>query len=396
MPQYLFAQGPEGEIYVNLYVSSDATFAVGGQELRLAVESEMPWGGRTQLNVSADGEVEGIIKLRVPGWTRNRPAPGGLYAYLDPSREETAISINGEPLPAEPDALGYVTLDRLWRAGDVVELGFPMGIRRVLADDRARDTRRRVAVERGPVVYCAEAPDVPEGRALTALLDPSQELSAAFDGSFLGGAVLVQGRAGSVTDPGLPERPIRLVPYYLWANRGAGEMVVWMSAEEYRVRDVGPAGGVIFYVNPNAARDGWRYLEAAPFDQSAGAKWGCFRREIPGARGTGIGEGRRNTADILAACRDPGTAAHLCANLSVNGVGGWFLPSRDELAEMYRALRATEDVYFGDAGIVDNFTYWTSSQSSADMASHIDFPDFGRIHSDDKDFPRRVRAIRTV
>jgi hypothetical protein len=171
-------------------------------------------------------------------------------------------------------------------------------------------------------------------------------------------------------------------------------MSVWFRTREYSPGDVGPAGGFIFYVNPNYATDKWRYLEAAPFDQSAGAKWGCFRRQIAGARGTAVGTGRQNTRDMLAACPDPGTAAALCANLDVNGVTGWFLPSRDELALVYRNLKATNGANFGDAGHADNVSYWASSQLTADMAAHVDFADLGRQHFDDKDFPRRVRAIR--
>ena len=171
-------------------------------------------------------------------------------------------------------------------------------------------------------------------------------------------------------------------------------MSVWLPEREYAIGDVGPAGGLIFYENPKYASDGWRYLEAAPFDQSAGAKWSCFRKLLPGARGTAVGTGKQNTADMLAACTDPGTAAYLCANLSVNGVRGWFLPSRDELLLMYRNLKATGLGTFADGGVADNFSYWASSQQTADMAAHIDFADHGRLHSDDKDFPRRVRAIR--
>jgi hypothetical protein len=194
----------------------------------------------------------------------------------------------------------------------------------------------------------------------------------------------------------MPARPVTLVPYYLWANRGRAEMSVWVSTREYVPGDTGPAGGLIFYVNPNAAADGWRYLEAAPFDQSAGAKWGCFRRAIAGARGTAIGTGKQNTADMLAACSEPGTAAHLCATFALNGVSGWFLPSRDELAAMYRALRTAGAGDFRDGGMPDNVSYWTSSQQTTDMANHIDFADAGRQHYDDKDFPRRVRAIRAL
>jgi hypothetical protein len=99
---------------------------------------------------------------------------------------------------------------------------------------------------------------------------------------------------------------------------------------------------------------------------------------------------------MLAACAEPGTAAHLCATLKVNGVSGWFLPSRDELAAMYRNLKAAGLGDFRDAGLPDNVLYWTSSQQTADMANHIDFADLGRLHYDDKDFPRRVRAIRAI
>ena len=99
---------------------------------------------------------------------------------------------------------------------------------------------------------------------------------------------------------------------------------------------------------------------------------------------------------MLAACKDETTAASLCASLNFNGIRGWFLPSRDELALMYSNLKATGAADFRDTGLRDNFAYWASSQQTADMAVHIDFADLGRQHGDDKDFPRRVRAIRAI
>ncbi len=121
--------------------------------------------------------------------------------------------------------------------------------------------------------------------------------------------------------------PVTLVPYHLWANRGAGEMSVWLPRRELAPGDTGLAGGFICYVNPNHINDCWQYLEASPFNQSGGAKWGCFRREIAGARGT---------TDILAACDEPGSAAYLCAHFVLNGIGG----DDKDFPRRVRAIRA--------------------------------------------------------
>jgi hypothetical protein len=388
----LYAQGPGGEVYVNLYASSETAFTIGGRSLNLAVESEMPWGGASTIRVSAEQTTRGAIKLRIPGWARNIPAPGGLYRYADPAPAPVTIKVNGTSAPATPDRLGYVTLDRAWSGTTTIDVHFPIATRRIVADERVREARHRVAIERGPIVHCAEWPDIAGGRALDVRLDTAAAMTV--KPAPIGECPALATTAGSVSHPTRAAEAVTLIPYHLWANRGAGEMSVWLSTADYQPGDIGPAGGYIFYVNPHAETDGWRYLEAAPADVSAGAKWGCFRRELPGARSTAVGGGRQNSTDILAACTDRGTAADLCATYRINGVDGWFLPSRDELALMYRHLKAAGVGDFRDAGAADNFSYWASTQDTADMAAHIDFADNGRQHSDDKDFPRRVRAVR--
>ncbi|HSF18638.1 MAG TPA: beta-L-arabinofuranosidase domain-containing protein [Vicinamibacteria bacterium] len=395
MPGYVYAQGRGGEVYVNLYASSEAVFKIGGNDLHLTVESDMPWGGTSVVRVGSDGPVDGTLKLRIPGWARNQPVPGGLYAYVDHRAGRTRIAVNGRDLPDQVDERGYVSVSRRFSPGDVIEIVLPLEVRRVVAKQEVRATRGRVAVERGPIVYCAEWPDYEGGRVLDLRLDDGSAIEPRLDAELYGGVTTLHGSASRSSDPQSPPKPVRLIPYHLWANRGAGQMTVWISREEYVLGDIGPAGGFIFYINPNYRADGWRYLEAAPNDQSAGAKWGCFREEIRGARGGAIGDGRKNTFDMVAACVTHGTAAELCASYSLNGFSDWFLPSIGELALMYRNLRARAVCDFGDAGYVDNYTYWSSTQVSADMARLIDFPDNGREHYDDKDFPRRVRAVRS-
>ena len=392
MPGLIYAQDRGDAVFVNLYVSSETSFVVAGGTLALTVASGMPWDGRSSVRVTSRGPVRAAIKLRIPGWARNHPVPGALYRYEDSNDRGATIRLNGASVDVPVGRDGYVSIDRTWAHGDVVDLEFPLPVRRVVADDRVRETSRRVAIERGPIVYCLEAPEA-GGPVLDLVLDRGP-LAADVGEGVSGGATVVRGAAARVQRPGDAKR-ITLIPYCLWANRNTAEMTVWLPASAYAVGDIGPAGGFIFYENPNYTRDGWRYLEAAPFDQSAGAPWGCFRRAISGARATAIGSGKQNTADILAACSDVSSAAALCANLSVNGVRGWFLPSRDELALMYRNLTAAGLGNFS-AAAPDNVSYWTATQATADMAHHIDFADAGRQHYDDKDFPRRVRAIRQI
>jgi hypothetical protein len=314
---------------------------------------------------------------------------------LDRVEEQTRISLNGENVTDNVDELGYVSLDRTWKDGDIIEIEFPFEVRKVVAHRNIKENRGRMAVERGPIVFCAEWPDYEGGHVLGLLFDAQSKLEASFDKDFYGGVTVIDGEAKNIGIPSSEPKPVRLIPYYLWANRGAGEMSVWLSKEEYIPGDIGPAGGLVFYVNPNFAADGWRYLEAAPFDQSEGAKWGCFRTAITGAKGSVLGTGQQNTMDMLAGCPTPGTAADLCAGFALNGFSDWFLPSLEELMEMYRNLKDTGAWDFGDRGIVDNVNYWSSTQVTADMARHLDFADNGlRSHYDDKDFPRRVRAVR--
>jgi DUF1680 family protein len=393
MPGYVYAQDKPGAVYVNLYMSSRADFPFGEKTLSLSNESEMPWGGKSTFTVSAKEPVRAAIKLRIPGWTRNRPVPGSLYSYVDAAPSATMLIISGKRAQAIPDSLGYVTLDRVWKDGDTIAIEFPFAVKRVVADERVRADRGRMAIERGPIVYCAEWPDCDGGHVFDLLVDERAVLTPTVDRE-LGGATVLATTALSTSNTARAAKPVRLVPYHLWANRGAGEMSVWLATRELKPGDVGPAGGFIFYVNPGYGTEGWRYLEAAPFDQSSGARWGCFRRAIQGARGTAVGTGKQNTADILSACNDLETAASLCANASINGFSGWFLPSRDELALMYKNLKVARVTDFGIVGAADNVSYWTSTQQTTDMADHIDFADSGRQHYDDKDFPRRVRAIR--
>ena len=167
---------------------------------------------------------------------------------------------------------------------------------------------------------------------------------------------------------------------------GAGIVTTVPEEGTYALRDIGPAGGWIFY-DKGFVSDGWRYLEAAPSDQSTGAEWGCYGTLILGADGTVVGTGEQNTIDIEDRCTTAGTAADICANLTFGGHSDWFLPSKDEFFLMYKNLKV-----FGVGGFADN-GYWSSSEGSAGNA-WVQFFNYGGQYNGYKYDARRVRAVR--
>jgi hypothetical protein len=157
----------------------------------------------------------------------------------------------------------------------------------------------------------------------------------------------------------------------------------------YTVGDTGPAGGLIFYDKGSySGSPSWRYLEAAPSDQSTGAPWGCYETLISGADGTAVGTGKQNTIDIEAGCATIGTAADICANLSLGGYSDWFLPSKDELNLMYENLKVA-----GVGGFA-GYGYWSSSEAGACYA-WFQYFNFGfQFKYGFKSNASRVRAVR--
>jgi len=184
--------------------------------------------------------------------------------------------------------------------------------------------------------------------------------------------------------------PTTTTTYTLTATNTAGSVTATttIAVSSYLLLGIGPAGGYIFYDKGSySGSPSWRYLEAAPSDQSLNAEWGCDGIEISGADGTAVGTGEQNTIDIETGCATADTAADICANFSLGGYDNWFLPSKDELNLMYTNLKVAEVGSFADG------TYWSSSEYFAYNAWSQDFFS-GNQYYDPKDFNFRVRAVR--
>ena len=229
---YIYA-GTDNEIYVNLFIGSKAGVRLSGRTVRVSQETRYPWEGKVMIRVDPEREDRFALMVRIPGWARNTPLPSDLYRYMDANRERPALSVNGSPVAIALEN-GYARIERAWRAGDVIELDLPMPVRKVLAHDSVLDDRGRVALQRGPLVYCAEWPDN-GGSALNLVVPDNAALKGEYRPDLLKGVEVITGRVQAVVrgPDGMSTRTVPhnlvAIPYYAWANRGMGEMAVWMA-----------------------------------------------------------------------------------------------------------------------------------------------------------------------
>ncbi|MHC4109671.1 MAG: beta-L-arabinofuranosidase domain-containing protein [Planctomycetota bacterium] len=204
-------------INVNMYMQGKAKVQLAGNEIALLQTTNYPWDGDVIIAVRPKKVSRFAIRLRIPGWARNEPMPGNLYKYLDENNDPVTLSVNGSPMDVNVEN-GYVTIERTWKSDDEIHLVLPMSIRRVVAHPKATADAGLVAIERGPIVYCAENKDNPFGVGELKLPDTAS-LNATFEENFFSGVV-------TITDNGDPK--LKLIPAYLNANRGQGWMRVWI------------------------------------------------------------------------------------------------------------------------------------------------------------------------
>ncbi len=230
---YIYAQSNDS-IYINLFVASNAKVKVrGNNTVMLRQQTRYPWEGSTKIAVDPERAESFSVRIRIPGWARNEVLPGNLYHYIDRSEEAPTLKVNGRPHEIKLDR-GYVQIERKWKKGDTIHLILPMPVRRVQAVELALEDRETVALQRGPLIYCAEWPDN-GGHVLNLYVKDDASFTSQWRPGLLNGVELITGKvtARERKEDGhsLQERPHDLVaiPYYAWSNRGMGEMAVWMA-----------------------------------------------------------------------------------------------------------------------------------------------------------------------
>jgi len=233
LPGCFYAQ--QGDtLYVNLYAGGRADLKLAdGRTLTLTQETRYPWDGTVKIMVAPEKKSRFTIAIRIPGWAQNQPVPGDLYKFSDRVNEPVTLKVNGKSVSLKLHQ-GYARLDRSWNPGDEIELNLPMPVRRVIANEKVAADRGRVAVQRGPIVFCAEWPDNPGVSVRNLILPDDAPLTARFEPALLNGVETVSGRAFTASSDSTgkiarTEHDLKLIPYFTWANRGRGEMTVWLA-----------------------------------------------------------------------------------------------------------------------------------------------------------------------
>lgn len=243
LPGYIYAV-KDKDVYVNLFMSNISNLKVEGKAVSLEQATKYPWNGDIAIGVKKNSAGQFTMKIRIPGWVRNQVVPSDLYAYSDGKRLNYTVKVNGEQVTSELKD-GYFCIDRRWKKGDKVEVHFDMEPRTVKANNKVEADRGRIAVERGPIVYCAEWPDN-DFDVLSVFMNRAPKFDVVEKPELLYGMnqlktdaqILGYDDSGRLT---ATDVKLTLIPYYAWAHRGSGAMAVWLPQELSASRPAMPA-----------------------------------------------------------------------------------------------------------------------------------------------------------
>ncbi|HHJ09542.1 MAG TPA: glycoside hydrolase family 127 protein [Bacteroidetes bacterium] len=235
-PRYIYAQSKD-RLFVNIYAASEATLTMDGQLIKIIQDSNYPWDGNIMITLEPEESRKFSLSMRIPNWARGKVVPSDLYTFKNESYPEISASVNGKSVSVDIEE-GYLTITRTWEKGDQINLDIPMPIQIIQANENIVFDRNKVAIQKGPIVYCAEWPDNPGGKVLNLILDYKKKMTTEFREDLLGGVNVIHAKGYSTSrtlegDTTISDiHNITLIPYYVWANRGPGEMRVWLATDK--------------------------------------------------------------------------------------------------------------------------------------------------------------------
>lgn len=258
IPGYIYSV-TDKDLYVNLFASNTASIEFGKNKVEVIQQTNYPWDGAVTMTINPEQNGRFSLRIRIPGWARNEAIHGDLYRFSDYSKDNYSIKINGTETNSQI-VNGYAVIKRTWKRGDAVEVSLPMPVRTVMADSRVEADKDKYAIQRGPLLFCAEWPDNKEGNVLNLVIDEKPVFTSGFNKELLNGTEVITTNArqagrsldGSIT-LGDYEK-IVLIPYHLWNNRGAGEMRVWLPFKETGAKAL-PAPTIAYLSKVSASKE---------------------------------------------------------------------------------------------------------------------------------------------
>ncbi|HEY5507117.1 MAG TPA: glycoside hydrolase family 127 protein [Paludibacter sp.] len=233
VPGYVYAVN-NSDLYVNLFMANHSNLKVNGKSVELKQSTNYPWTGDVNLEVSPKGKQNFTLKIRVPGWVQDAVVPGNLYSYTDKKTLGYTVKVNGKTVESTLGK-GYFSINRTWKQGDKVEVHFDMEARTVKANPAVEADRGKIAVERGPLVYCAEWPDN-NFNIFSVILNKKPVFKVENKPDLLYGINTIETDAQTLSydvQGKLLAKDVKLnmIPYYAWAHRGSGDMAVWLPVD---------------------------------------------------------------------------------------------------------------------------------------------------------------------
>ena len=225
----------EKDIYVNLFIGSSTSLTIQDTKVELRQITAYPWNGKVSLEVKPSKKSSFTLRIRIPGWLKGLAVPGDLYQFKEIKQVQLPILLNGVSIPYTEES-GYALIEREWKMGDIITFELPMDIKRVTARPELKAANNRVALQRGPLIYCVEGTDN-EGKAWNFILPDNEAIKANFDEKMLGGLMKLQFSAPTVKisadglDVSTSKQNITAIPYFSWCNRGQTPMQVWLPTK---------------------------------------------------------------------------------------------------------------------------------------------------------------------
>jgi uncharacterized protein len=235
---YIYGFSEQG-IWVNLFIGSNTTAQVGKTPVPISMETNYPWDGNIKLTLQPKTKTKFKLHLRIPGWVQGEAVPGDLFVFEDKTKAAFSLTVNGKTVAYIVEN-GYAVIEKDWKKGDQVELVLPMEVKRIVSRPEVKQAEGRVALQRGPLVYCVEGADN-GGQAWNLILPDKTNFQTTHQKDLLEGVTTIEFEAPTVQIDADGQsvktevKKIIAIPYYAWCNRGQNPMQVWLPR---KIQDV--------------------------------------------------------------------------------------------------------------------------------------------------------------